>query len=92
MRVIECQRLSRHVAHPIQLGGSRRLAIGTSLFRVIERIAEEVDVTSLILDSSLCAVPFWEMPGFRAIEQRTHRLGEGTVIPCVAMRRDRGNE
>ena len=71
--------------HPVHA----RHGIGTLLFNEVERIAQAHAIGTLTLSSSLSAVSFYERLGFIAGARSTHRLGNGTEIPCVAMSRSR---
>lgn len=64
-----------------------RRGVGSMLLREIEHQASAVGICELYLSSSLTAVPFYERFGFVATEPTVHRLGDGTEIPCVPMRR-----
>jgi len=64
-----------------------RQGVGTMLFHAVERYALEAGIPELYLSSSLTAVPFYERFGFLAGQPTSHRLGDGTEIPCVPMRR-----
>lgn len=64
-----------------------RQGIGTLLFRAIDRVAAESGIQELSLSSSLTAVSFYERLNFVAESATVHRLGDGTEIPCVPMRR-----
>ncbi len=64
-----------------------RQGVGTMLFHTVERHALEAGTGELYLSSSLTAVPFYERFGFLAGAQTSHRLGDGTEIPCVPMRK-----
>jgi putative acetyltransferase len=64
-----------------------RQGVGTRLFRAIEEHAIAAGLQELVLNSSLTAVPFYERFQFVAGPPVVHRLGDGTEIPCVPMRR-----
>ena len=64
-----------------------RQGVGTMLFQAVERHALEAGTHELYLSSSITAVPFYKRFGFLAGQQTSHRLGDGTEIPCVPMRR-----
>ncbi|MHA3774439.1 GNAT family N-acetyltransferase [Verrucomicrobiota bacterium sgz303538] len=65
-----------------------RQGVGTRLVQAIERHAFESGLHELCLSSSVTAVPFYERFGFVSGQRTNHRLGDGTEIPCVQMRRD----
>lgn len=64
-----------------------RQGVGTLLLRAIERVAVDLGIRELSLSSSLTAVSFYERFDFVAGPITIHRLGDGTEIPCVPMRR-----
>lgn len=64
-----------------------RSGLGTRLFGAMEQLANAHGVRSMNLSSSVSAVAFYEKLGFVAGERGVHRLGNGTEIPCVPMKR-----
>lgn len=62
-----------------------RRGIGTQLSRKLEERAEENGVTSLHLDASLNAVPFYTKAGFISQREAKHQLQSGVEITCVVM-------
>lgn len=65
-----------------------RQGVGSAILRELERIARKNTSPYLYMDASLTAVPLYEAHGFRALEQATHRLRNGTSMECVKMRKD----
>lgn len=61
--------------------------VGSALLDRLEGIAVERGLEDLELRASLNAVPFYRARGWTATEETTHRLVDGTEIPCVRMRK-----
>lgn len=51
----------------------------------LEQVAREAGATSLWLDASLTAEPFYRALSYREIGRGEHRLGSGVLIACVTM-------
>jgi L-amino acid N-acyltransferase YncA len=62
-----------------------RRGAGRALVEALERQARTAGVTSLALDASLNAVPFYEALGYRRECDTRHALGDGHSIACVLM-------
>lgn len=60
---------------------------GCPLLQAAEAPAGADGVTSLHLDASLTAVPFYAHMGYTIATRHTHRLKDGTEIAAVAMRK-----
>lgn len=64
-----------------------RRGIGRKLLDRLEDIARERGVPDLELKASLNAVAFYLARGYERLDDATHRLGDGTELRCVRMRK-----
>jgi N-acetylglutamate synthase-like GNAT family acetyltransferase len=62
-----------------------RRGVGKEILKKIEERAQELDLTSLHLDSSLNAVPFYKGAGYEEQQQAKHSLASGVEVECVRM-------
>jgi putative acetyltransferase len=62
-----------------------RQGVGAQLLRRLEARAKEQGLTSLHLDASLNAVPFYTVAGFVPQREAKHQLKSGVEITCVVM-------
>jgi putative acetyltransferase len=65
-----------------------RKGVGSALLREIERAAIEQGLTSLKLDSSVTAEPFYGFHGYRILKRGEHVLKSGLRMACVKMHKD----
>ena len=68
-------------------GRAARLGIGSALFRSAEAAAMTAGATSIHVDASLAAVPFYTANGFEEVGRGEHRLWSGRPMACVFMRK-----
>jgi putative acetyltransferase len=68
-------------------GRAARRGVGSALFRAAEAAARDAGATELHVAAALGAVEFYRANGFVAISPGQHRLGSGTVMDCVFMRK-----
>jgi GNAT superfamily N-acetyltransferase len=62
-----------------------RQGVGTRLLRKIEQEAKERGVTTLGIEASLTAVPFYQSSGYRFVKEAEHRFSNGVSMRCVIM-------
>jgi putative acetyltransferase len=63
-----------------------RRGVGKEILKKLEGRARELDLTTLHLDSSLNAVPFYERAGYEQQQQQAkHSLASGDEMACVRM-------
>jgi putative acetyltransferase len=65
-----------------------RIGVGRSIVSAIEKIAGESGLSSLWLDSSLTAEPFYARLGYGAVGRNVHVLASGLPMACVKMRKE----
>lgn len=68
-------------------GTAARQGIGSALFREAEADAIRAGAGSLEVSASLAAEAFYRANGFEETGRGHHRLGKGTQINCVFMRK-----
>ncbi|MBY5413508.1 GNAT family N-acetyltransferase [Rhizobium leguminosarum] len=62
-----------------------RKGVGSALLREIERVATRLGLSSLQLDSSITAEPFYAANGYKVRQRGEHMLGSGVPMACVKM-------
>jgi N-acetylglutamate synthase-like GNAT family acetyltransferase len=62
-----------------------RRGVGKAILKKLEERAMELGLTSLHLDSSLNAVPFYEGAGYEQQQPAKHSLASGVEMACVRM-------
>ena len=67
------------------LPNAERQGVGTRLLRTLEEYAQKHGLTSLHLDASLNAVPFYLSAGYVPVREAKHRLRADVEIACVVM-------
>jgi putative acetyltransferase len=68
-------------------GRAARRGVGSALFRAAEAAAKDSGATELHVAAALGAVDFYRANGFVETGPGQHRLGSGTVMDCVFMRK-----
>jgi len=61
--------------------------VGSALLERIESVAREMGLEEVELRSSLNAVSFYSNRGCKRVQDTTHRLADGSELPCVLMRK-----
>src|SRR5580692_3883510 len=69
------------------LPSATRKGVGSAIVHEIERIALENGVTSLQMNSSVTAEPFYQALGYEVLEYGEHTLSSGQRMACVKMRK-----
>jgi putative acetyltransferase len=67
-----------------------RKGVGSALVKEIERVAPELGVPRLELDSSVTAESFYRTVGYEVVERGEHVLRNGKRMACVKMRKELG--
>jgi len=62
-----------------------RRGVGSAILLRLEDSARDLGLTSLHLEASLNAIPFYEGAGYNSLRQSKHRLTSGVEIACLRM-------
>jgi putative acetyltransferase len=64
-----------------------RMGVGAKIVAALEQIAKGMGLETLTLDSSINAEKFYQSMGYAIIERTSHRLGDGSFMPAIKMRK-----
>jgi len=78
---VETAEIEALYVHP----DAARRGVGTALLRALEERARQAGLTSVHLDASLNAVPFYARFGFTAVREARHSFASGAGIACMVM-------